>query len=316
MTVLQVTKMSRAFRVGVFLVVALSFLCAGVFLIGNKESLFDKTYRLRTGFQNAEGLDVGSEVRVGGIHEGTITRINLPTEPGGKVTVDMKLHLPTQNLIRKDSIAAIKTEGLLGNKYLEISFGTEKADAVQDNDIIAAEVPVDLAAQAKAIAATASTGVQEFSDNMQAVQHNFLLSGFFKKRGYNDPKELTQNTISKVPAGPSSKEFDYDAGKIFNKPDNAELKNKKVDDAGNFLQQNTFTLAVVSASAATGDTGKDKLLTKARAKVVRDYLVQNFKLDDTRIKTIGLGKSKEAGDAGRVQVLVYGAKPAAPPSSN
>src|SRR5579862_4974285 len=130
--------MSRALRVGVFLVVALAFLCAGVFLIGNKESLFAKTYRLKTDFQNVEGLDNGSEVRVGGIHEGTITRIDLPAELGGKVTVEMKLHLATQNLIRKDSVASIKTEGLLGNKYLEISFGTEKADAVQDNDVIAA----------------------------------------------------------------------------------------------------------------------------------------------------------------------------------
>jgi hypothetical protein len=309
--------MSKAFRIGVFVVLALLGLSAGIFLIGNKEFLFSPTYRLKTDFQNVGGLNNGAEVRVGGIHEGTISRIDLPTEPGGKVTVVMKLHSSTQNIIRKDSIASIKTEGLLGNKYLEISSGTVKAQAVQNDDVIAGEVPVDIAEQAKDLAASAKTGVEAFSDNMTALQHNFLLSGFFKKRGYNDPSELTKNSISKVPAGTRTKEFDYDAAKIFDKPDNAELKNKKtIDEAGSFLQENKFALAVVASSVATGDTAKDRLLTEARAKVIRDYLVQNFKVDDTRIKIIGLGKSKQAGDTGTVQILVYAAKPAAPQRRN
>jgi outer membrane protein OmpA-like peptidoglycan-associated protein len=309
--------MSKAFRVGVFVVLALLCLSVGIFLIGNKEFLFSPTYRLKTDFQNVGGLNNGAEVRVGGIHEGTISRVDLPTEPGGKVTIVMKLHSSTQNVIRKDSIASIKTEGLLGNKYLEISFGTRKAQAVQNDDLIAGEGPVDIAEQAKDLAASAKTGVEAFSDNMTALQHNFLLSGFFEKRGYNDPSELTKNSISKVPAGTRTKEFDYDAAKIFDKPDNAELKNKKaLDEAGKFLQENKFELAVVASSAATGDTGKDRLLTKARAKVIRDYFVQNFKVDDTRIKIIGLGKSKQAGDTGKVQILVYAANPAAPERPN
>jgi outer membrane protein OmpA-like peptidoglycan-associated protein len=316
MTAAQVAIMSKAFRIGIFVAFALAALSVGIFLIGNKEFLFNKTYRLKTDFPDVGGLDKGAEVRVGGIHEGTVSRIDLPAEPGGKVTVEMKLHSDTQNLIRKDSVASIKTEGLLGDKYIEISFGTEKAQTVGDTDEIAGEVPVDLSTQAKSVAAEAQTGVQAFTENMQAAQHNFLLSGFFKKRGYNDPSELAENSISAVPAGPRSKEFDYDASKIFNKPEEAELKNKKaMKEVGDFLQDNTFTLAVIATSAATGDTGKDKLLTKARSKVIRDYLVQNFKVDDTRLKIIGLGKSKTT-EAGEVQILVYGAKPAPPQSAS
>ena len=309
--------MSKAFRMGVFVVFALLSLTVGIFLIGNKEFLFNPTYRLKTDFQNVSGLENGSEVRVGGIHEGTVSGIDLPTEPGGKVTVEMKLHIATKDIIRKDSIASIKTEGLLGDKYIEISFGTGKAQAVQNDDLIASEAPVDFGEQAKSLAAEAKTGVEAFADNMEALQHNFLFNGFFKKRGYNDPSELAKDSISKVPAGPHTQEFDYDAAKLFDKPDNAELKNKKaIDEAGKFLQENKFGLAVVTSSAATGDTGKDRLLTKARAKVIRDYLVQNFQLDDTRIKIIGLGKSKQAGDTGKVQILVYAARPSAAPRPN
>jgi outer membrane protein OmpA-like peptidoglycan-associated protein len=305
--------MSRAFRVGFFVVLALLFLSAGVFLVGNKEFLFSPTYLLKTDFQNVTGLNNGAEVRVGGVHEGTVMRIDLPAQPGGKVTVVMKLHSSSQNIIRKDSIASIKTEGLLGNKYVEISFGSVKAEAVMNDDVIASEAPQDMAEQARALAADAKAGVKAFRDDMEALQQNFLLRGFFNRRGYNDSSELTKHAISKVPTGPPIKEFNYDATKIFDKPDNAELKDKKaLDEAGRFLAENKFGLAVVVSSAVTGDTQKDLVLTKARAKVIRDYLVQNFKLDDTRIRTIGLGKSKQAGDTVKVQILVYAAKPAAP----
>jgi hypothetical protein len=317
MTALQVANMSKAFRVGIFVVFALLSLTAGIFLIGNKEFLFDPTFRLKTDFQNVSGLENGSEVRVGGIHEGTISRIDLPTEPGGRITVEMKLQSSTKNIIRKDSVASIKTEGLLGDKFLEISFGTGKAQALGNDDVIASEAPVDFGEQAKSLAAAAKTGVEAFGDNMEALQHNFLLNGYFKKRGYNDPSELAKDSISRVPAGSRVREFQYDPAKLFDKPENAELKNKKsLDEAGKFLQENKFGLAVVTSSEGTGDTSKDKLLTKARAKVIRDYLVQNFQLDDTRIKTIGLGKSKIASDPGKVQILVYASKPVTAPRAN
>ena len=50
--------------------------------------------------------------------------------------------------------------------------------------------------------------------------------------------------------------------------------------------------------------------------VVRDYLVQNFRLDDTRIKTIGLGKSAQANNGGKVEILIYPAGSNAAQSRN
>jgi len=298
--------MSRAFRVGVFIVLTLLILATGIFLIGDKEFLFSSTYRLKADFQNVAGLNDGADVRVGGIHEGTVKRIDLPSRPDGKVTVVMKLRNSTRNIIRKDSVASIKTEGLLGNKYIEISFGSDKAEGVWDGDAIRSESTQDISEQASAVTAEAKAGAAAFRDDMEALKQNFLLRGFFKKRGYNDAGELTKHAISKLPAEPRIKEFDYDARKIFDKPDSANLKNKKaLSEAGKFLEGNKFGLAVVASTETVGDTEKDRVLTQARAKVVRDYLAQNFRLDDTRIKTIGLGKSKEAGDSSKVQILIY-----------
>lgn len=298
--------MSRAFRLGIFIVAALLILSTGIFLIGDKKFMFSSTYRLTADFQNVAGLNNGADVRVGGIHEGTVEHINLPRQQDGKMTVVMNLEKSTRNVIRKDSVAAIKTEGLLGNKFVEISFGSDKAEPVRDGDAIRGEPPADISDMAKAAVARAQAGAAAFQEDMEALKQNFLLRGFFKKRGYNDASELTKHAISKLPAQPRLKEFQYDAAKIFDKPDNAKLKNKKpLEEAGKFLAANKFGLAVVAANEMTGDTDKDRVLTQARAKVVRDYLVENFKLDDTRIKTIGLGKSKNAGDTSRLQILVY-----------
>jgi hypothetical protein len=64
------------------------------------------------------------------------------------------------------------------------------------------------------------------------------------------------------------------------------------------------SLAVVKVDTGMlGDTDKDRELSRARATVVRHYPVQNFTLDDTRIRTMGLGKSDSG--SGKVEIAVY-----------
>jgi len=304
--------MSTAFRVGIFIVLALGALCAGVFLIGNNTMLFGRTYSLQTDFPNVEGLNPGADVRVGGIHEGTVKKIDLPSGPGKKVTVLMSLRDSTRNNIRKDSVASIKTQGLMGDQFVEISFGSAKAPDVQNGDTIASAAPEDMAKEAHVIANEAQQGVTAFRDDMKAVQQNFLLRGFFDKRGYTDASELTQHAIPRLPLGSPSKEFEYDEKRLFDKPGNAKLKNKKMlDAAGRYLQQNEFGLAVVTSAETLGDADQDRLLSEARAKVVRDYLVQNFKIDDAHLKTFGRGKVA-GGDSSQLSIVVYPGKQTAP----
>ena len=273
-------------------------------------------------------------MRVGGIQKGTVKYISLPGRPDQKVTVVMNLDSSTRNIVKKDSVAAIRSEGLLGDKYVEVSFGSEGAERLKNGDTIASEPPLDISdlfkktdqildtakdtmqnvdsislkinrgegsvgalindkklyQQANATAAEAKAAATAFDENMEALKHNFLLRGFFKKRGYADSTDLTKHEISKLPSEPPIKKFVYDARQIFDKPDTAKLKNEKLlNEAGKFLEGNQFGLAVVVGyTGMKGDTDKERLLTQARTMVVRDYLDQHFKLDDTRIKTLGL----------------------------
>jgi len=344
--------MSRTFRLGAFIVATLLIFAAGVFLIGGKQFMFSSTYRLNADFQTVAGLPNGADVRVGGIHEGTVAHIQLPRGPNDKVRVVMDLKNATRNVIKKDSVATIRSEGLVGDKYVEITFGSDGAAQVSNGDLIQGEPPLEFSDLMKktnglldsasgAIQNVASTsedlksisskinqgtgtmgalindrsvyqrinaGAAAMQEDMEALKHNFLLRGFFNKRGYEDSADLTKHEIPQLPAAAITKSFTYQAAKLFDKPDTAKLKSAKaLNEAGKFLETNAFGLAVVSAyTDMKGDTEKNRLLTEARAMVVRDYLVQNFKLDDTRIKTIGQGKSAYANvPGGGVEILVY-----------
>src|ERR1700682_460797 len=137
--------MSRAARLGAFIIATLGILAAGIFLIGSKQYLFTSTYRLKAQFATVVGLDPGADVRVGGVHIGTVRGIELPNKPADKITVLMDLQRSTHDIIKQDSVAAIETEGLLGNEYVSISFGSAQALNVKDDDTIASQPPLVIA---------------------------------------------------------------------------------------------------------------------------------------------------------------------------
>jgi outer membrane protein OmpA-like peptidoglycan-associated protein len=83
---------------------------------------------------------------------------------------------------------------------------------------------------------------------------------------------------------------------------------KPLKKAGEFLQQNPFKLvAVTSSTDYRGEKDKNLDVSRAQALVVRNYLVENFKVDDSRIKTKGMGEDDHSDpkDAGRVEVKIY-----------
>src|SRR5208337_3757963 len=116
----------------------------------------------------------------------------------------------------------------------------------------------------------AKAGVTDFQENMEALKHNFLLSGYFKKRGYEDTAELGANRIGRLPQGTPVKAFNYTAKELFDGRDSAKLKNQKsLKAGGEFLAQNQFGFAVVVASTGMdGDMKRDLVLTEARAMVI------------------------------------------------
>ncbi len=156
--------MSRAARLGAFVVATLAILVAGVFIIGSKQYLFSSTYQVKAQFGNVAGLDAGADVRIGGVHSGTVHSIELPHAPGEKVTVVMDLGKSTHEIIKRDSVATIETEGMLGNQYLAISFGSAGSPEVRNGDLLASQQPLEMADLLKK-----ASGILD--DSQQAIQN-------------------------------------------------------------------------------------------------------------------------------------------------
>jgi phospholipid/cholesterol/gamma-HCH transport system substrate-binding protein len=343
--------MTKEFRLGAFLLLTLGCFALAVFLVGDRSAMFHSSYRLNTQFDNVGGLEEGAAVRVGGIREGMVKHLILPKQPDGKVTVVMDLEKSTQEVVKKDSVAAIQSDGLLGDKFVEVTFGSDDAPNLKNGDTIASQPPIEISSliaktdkildtasgavdniksltgnfdsisakinqgkgtvgalvNDKTIYTQATTATAALSDDAEAIKHNFLLRGFFKNRGFEDSGDLTKYEIARIPAAAPAKSFAFDSKKLFDDADKSKLKNgKALTETGQFLQDQPFGLAVIAASTGMkGDSQKDKLLTEAQALVVREYLVKNFKLDDTHLKTIGLGKSSNTEDVNRVEIRVY-----------
>ena len=163
--------MSRVARLGAFIFVTLAVLAAGVFIIGSKRYLFHSTYLLRAQFDNVAGLAAGADVQVGGVHSGTVKSIELPHKPGEKITVVMELDSTTHEIVKQDSVASIETEGLLGNQYMAISFGSAGQADVKNGDLIGSEPPLVMADMLKKANGIVDSSQQAVESTTQATAH-------------------------------------------------------------------------------------------------------------------------------------------------
>ena len=137
--------MSGNFRLGLFVLTGAAIFSAAAFLVGRQAMHFGTNYRVKSEFQTVAGLNEGAEVRVGGMHKGAVRFIQLPNRPDGRIVVAMDLSNDTQEIVRQDSVAAIQSEGLLGDKYVEISFGSVDAAKLRGGETIESNPPLDVA---------------------------------------------------------------------------------------------------------------------------------------------------------------------------
>jgi phospholipid/cholesterol/gamma-HCH transport system substrate-binding protein len=167
------SELGRKLRVGTFILVALAAFLGMIYALGAKSRLFEAKYTIHAEFTEVGGLSEGATVRLAGVQIGRVSEVNLPGEPGGKVRVDLAIAERFADRVRKDSIARIETQGLLGDKIVEITVGSAAAPATQPGDTIASRDPADIgqvvsqgAQTVKDVAAVAAT-LRETAEGLQ-----------------------------------------------------------------------------------------------------------------------------------------------------
>ncbi len=137
--------MSREIKVGLLVLAALTVLAVGIFLIGEKSNLFARKNRYFVRFETVSGLATGNPVQLNGVNVGDVNRIVLPEDVSEKLlTVWVSVDRQYAGRIRQDSVARIKTLGLLGDKYIEISSGSPDSEIIPSGGEIAAAPATDV----------------------------------------------------------------------------------------------------------------------------------------------------------------------------
>jgi len=136
-------ELGLKFRVGVFVLLALAAFLGTIYALGARARLFEARYVIHADFTEVAGLTEGATVRLAGVQIGRVTGVHLPGEPGGKVRVDLDITRRYADRIRQDSGARIETQGLLGDKVVEVTVGTTAAPALRAGEVLAARDPTD-----------------------------------------------------------------------------------------------------------------------------------------------------------------------------
>jgi phospholipid/cholesterol/gamma-HCH transport system substrate-binding protein len=142
----------------------------GLFLIGSRRMIFTDRFEVHTQFARIAGLEVGAKVRVAGMDAGEVKEVHVPRGPSAKFLVIMAVRSDMHAVVRTDSVASIQSDGLVGNKFVQIEAGTEAAPQVADKGTIAGEEPVEIADLVKKMSDTIDTVNETIGEVQDEVQ--------------------------------------------------------------------------------------------------------------------------------------------------
>ncbi|TXE16774.1 MCE family protein [Psychroserpens burtonensis] len=125
---------SQKLRLGSFVLLGTVLFIAGVYLIGQRQDMFKKTFIISAYFQNINGLQKGNNVRYAGIDIGTVKGITMIND--STIKIDMNIDEKIITHIKKDAIATIGSDGLVGNMIVNIVPGKSISEVINNGDII------------------------------------------------------------------------------------------------------------------------------------------------------------------------------------
>lgn len=162
-------EISRNIRLGAFVIAGAILLIVGLYSIGKSKNMFGKTFTLSCEFTDVNGLSVGNNVRYSGIDVGIIDKIEFVNDSSIKVV--MLLDEKIKKYIRSNSIAAIGTDGLMGNKLVNITPGTSDVPLVEDNSQIRSIKIVDTEEMLRTLDMT-NRNISIITGNLKEITNN------------------------------------------------------------------------------------------------------------------------------------------------
>ena len=155
-------------RIGAFILSGLLVFVAIIYLLGAQARYFERKYDLTVEFVEVGGLIEGATVRLAGVQIGRVTAVTLPEQPGAKVRVTLTIARRFSERIRRDSEARIATQGLLGDKIVEITLGSTDVPALKPGESLVSSEPFEMQQMFKAGVETMQT-VKELAAGLKST---------------------------------------------------------------------------------------------------------------------------------------------------
>jgi phospholipid/cholesterol/gamma-HCH transport system substrate-binding protein len=210
---------SSKLKTGIFVVVAFALLGVLIFFIGKKKNLFGETFTVYANFKNIAGLKMGNFVRYAGINVGTVDNIAIVNDT--TVRVDLLLQKSIQPYIKTDVMASIGSDGLMGDKLVQLGPGSNSASLVRNGGQLKAADPADMdkmIAKFNEIttnAASLTGGLADIVNKINTGQGSLgrLMSSDKLAKELESTVSTTQQTVSTINKTASSVKDNMDAAK-------------------------------------------------------------------------------------------------------
>lgn len=180
------SKLSQNIRLGIFVLAGTILLIVSLYFIGSRQNLFGRTFTLKAKFENVNGLMSGNNVRFSGIDVGTVQSVEIIND--STVEVTMIIDEKVQGFIKKNSLASVGTDGLMGNRLVNIINVKGNFNPVDDGDYLESVPPLDLA--------DAMTNLNATNKNLVAITDNLVQFTSQLDEGNTFWKLLSDSTVA------------------------------------------------------------------------------------------------------------------------
>ncbi|MFN8300779.1 MAG: MlaD family protein [Chitinophagales bacterium] len=162
-------EITRNIRLGIFVIAGTVLLIVALYFIGTNRNMFGKTFTLYTTFKDVAGLQKGHNVRYAGIDVGTVQNIEIVNDT--TIRVELLLDAKLKQVIRKNSIATLGNDGLMGNKLVNIEPGTPDVGFVAEKDELPSRAALDMDEMLRTLDVT-NKNIAVVSANLRSITDN------------------------------------------------------------------------------------------------------------------------------------------------
>lgn len=160
---------SNKIKLGIFISIGMMVFIVGIYFIGAGRQLFTSTFRISGVFKDVAGLQPGNNVRLSGINVGTVDNIVIVSDTS--VRVEILIEESVRKYIKKDAVASIGSEGLIGNKTIILYPGTGGKTEIENNDIVKTIAPVGVDEYMTSLKKTIDNTTNITSDLSKITEH-------------------------------------------------------------------------------------------------------------------------------------------------